>query len=285
MFVSVGDVRLFVDVDGAKLVPDGTSMRERPTIVFVHGGPGFDHSPFKAAYASLTEIAQLVYYDHRGNGRSEDGPRERWNLDQWADDLRSLCEVLGIERPIVFGTSFGGLVALDYALRHPDHPAKLIVSSTTARINLDRSLAMFDRLGGSSVRAVAERFFTEPTSQNLDEYLRVCGPHYTQRPRPPEIRARVKQNPEVAEHFFRSEILRFDLTPGLDRIRCPVLLLAGELDPMVTIADVEELAAGLPSERLRFERFAGAGHMLAIEEPEAVLSLIREFVLEDDPPA
>ena len=67
MFVSVGDVRLFVDVDGAKLVPEGMSMRERPTIVMVHGGPGFDHTPFKARYPSLTEIAQLVYYDHRGN--------------------------------------------------------------------------------------------------------------------------------------------------------------------------------------------------------------------------
>src|ERR687887_215718 len=102
-------------------------MRERPTIVFVHGGPGFDHSIFKAFYGRLTDIAQLVYYDHRGNGRSEDGPRERWTLDQWADDLRALCDTLGIERPVVFGTSFGGFVALNYATRHPDHPAKLIV--------------------------------------------------------------------------------------------------------------------------------------------------------------
>src|SRR5437870_9792745 len=91
MLVSVGDVRLFVDVDGAKLVPDGMSMRERPTIILLHGGPGFDHTPFKAHYSLLTEIAQVVYYDHRGNGRSEDGPRERWHLDQWADDLRTLA--------------------------------------------------------------------------------------------------------------------------------------------------------------------------------------------------
>jgi len=86
-------------VDGAKLVPDEGTMRKRPTVVFVHGGPGFDHTMFKAFYAQLTAIAQLVYYDQRGNGRSEEGPRERWTLDQWADDLRRLCEVLGIERP------------------------------------------------------------------------------------------------------------------------------------------------------------------------------------------
>jgi proline-specific peptidase len=281
MLVSIGDVRLFVDVDGAKLVPEGMSMRERPTLVMVHGGPGFDHTPFKARYASLTEIAQLLYYDHRGNGRSEDGLPERWNLDQWADDLRTLCDVLGIERPIVFGTSFGGFVALNYALRHPDHPAKLVLSSTAARIQLNRSVAMFERLGGAEVRSVAERFFEEPTVENLDDYLRVCGPYYTQRPRPPEILARVTRRPEVSEHFFRGELLTFDLTQRLNQLCCPVLLLAGELDPMVTIEDAEELAAGLPRERLRFVRFADAGHMLANEQPEAVLNLVREFVLEE----
>jgi pimeloyl-ACP methyl ester carboxylesterase len=281
MLVSVGDVRLFVDIDGAKLVPDGMSMRERPTIVMVHGGPGFDHTPFKARYPSLTEIAQLVYYDHRGNGRSEDGPRERWNLDHWADDLRALCDVLGIARPIVFGTSFGGFVTLNYALRHPDHPAKLVLSSTAARIHLDRSLAMFERLGGRDVRSAAERFFEGPTAENLEEYLRVCGPYYTQRPRPPEILARVTRRPEVSEHFLRGELLSFDLTRQLDQIRCSVLLLAGELDPIVTIEDAEELAAALPRERLRFVRFADAGHLLANEQPQAVLNLIREFVLDD----
>src|SRR5712692_9877568 len=150
MLVSIGDVRLFVDVDGAKLVPDGTSMRERPTIILLHGGPGADHTMYKEWYASLTEIAQVVYYDHRGNGRSEDGPRERWNLDQWADDLQTLCDVLGIERPI----SFGAFVALNYALRHPDHPARLVLSSTTAHVHVERVLAMLERLGGSEARAV-----------------------------------------------------------------------------------------------------------------------------------
>jgi pimeloyl-ACP methyl ester carboxylesterase len=281
MFVSVGDVRLFVDIDGAKLVPDGMTMRERPTIVVVHGGPGFDHTPFKARYASLTEIAQVVYYDHRGNGRSETGTPERWNLDQWADDLRTLCDVLGIERPIVFGTSFGGFVVLNYALRHPSHPARLILSSTAARIQLDRALTMFDRLGGPDVRLVAERFFNEPTAENLEEYLLICAPYYTQRPRPPEILARVTRRPDVSEHFFRGELLTFDLTHRLRRINCPVLLLAGELDPIVTIEDAEELAEALPSERLRFVRFPDAGHLLANEQPEAVLELIRDFVLEE----
>lgn len=86
---------------------------------------------------------------------------------------------------------------------------------------------------------------------------------------------------EVAEHFTRGEELRFDFTRRLGEIRCPVLLLAGELDPALPIQDAEELAAGLPADRLRFVRFADTGHMLAAEQPEAVLGLIRDLVLEE----
>jgi proline iminopeptidase len=282
LLVSVGDVRLFVDVDGAKLVPDGMTMRERPTVVLLHGGPGFDHTAFKATYASLAEIAQVVYYDHRGNGRSEHGPQELWTLDQWADDLRTLCDVLGIERPVVFGASFGGFVALNYALRHPDHPARLILLSTAARIRMDRALVMFERLGGAEARAVAERFWADPTEENQDEFLRVCLPLYTQRPQPPEILARVTRNPAVIEHFRRSgESTGFDFREGLADVRCPVMLLAGELDPIITLEDSKDLAAALPADLVRFHPFPGAGHMLALEQPDAVLALIREFVEEE----
>ena len=101
MYVSVNGVRLFFDVEGAKLVPDGPMMREKPTLLMLHGGPGFDHSIYKPAYSALADIAQIAYLDHRGNGRSEDGPHESWNLAQWGDDVRAFCDALGITDPIV----------------------------------------------------------------------------------------------------------------------------------------------------------------------------------------
>ena len=96
MHVSVNGVRLFFDVEGAKLVPDGPVMREKPVLLMLHGGPGADHSIYRPAYSALADIAQIVYLDHRGNGRSEDGPRESWNLAQWGDDVRAFCDALGI---------------------------------------------------------------------------------------------------------------------------------------------------------------------------------------------
>jgi pimeloyl-ACP methyl ester carboxylesterase len=159
MHVSVNGVRLFFDVEGTKFVPDGPTMREKPVLLMLHGGPGADHSIYRPAYSALADIAQIVYLDHRGNGRSEDGPREGWNLAQWGDDVRAFCKVLGIVDPIVLGASFGGMVAMAYATRHPTHPSKLILISTAASgaEYLNRRIELFERFGGPEVGALARR--------------------------------------------------------------------------------------------------------------------------------
>jgi proline iminopeptidase len=64
-------VRLWFDVEGLGLVPDGDAMRERATILLLHGGPGMDHSLFKPGFSTLADVGQVVYYDHRGQGRSD----------------------------------------------------------------------------------------------------------------------------------------------------------------------------------------------------------------------
>ena len=75
MHVLVNGVRLFFDVEGARLVPDGPTLREKPTLILLHGGPGMDHSGYKPRFSQLADIAQVVFLDHRGNGRSDPGPR------------------------------------------------------------------------------------------------------------------------------------------------------------------------------------------------------------------
>ena len=106
MHVRVSGARLFVDVEGTKLVPDGERMRERPTLLLLHGGPGADHAMYRPAFSPLVDVAQLVFFDQRGQGRSDLGAPVQWTLAQWADDAFDLCHALGIKRPIVLGTSF-----------------------------------------------------------------------------------------------------------------------------------------------------------------------------------
>src|SRR5437867_5506710 len=189
MHVSVNGVRLFFDVEGAKLVPDGPVMREKPVLLMLHGGPGADHSIYRPAYSALADIAQIIYFDHRGNGRSEDGPREGWNLAQWGDDVRAFCDALGIVDPIVLGASFGGMVALAYATRHPAHPSRLILISTAAAGGEypERRVELFERFGGPEVGALARRRLLQerghPDQASVEAWVRLAMPQYTHVPR------------------------------------------------------------------------------------------------------
>lgn len=278
MHVSANGVRLFFDVEGAKLVPDGPAMRERPTLILLHGGPGFDHSSYKPAFSPLADTAQVIYLDHRGNGRSERGERETWNLAQWADDLVAFCDALGIEKPVVLGNSFGGMVAMAYAVRHPAHPGKLVFSSTTAKTRLDRVYAAFERLGGPEARDAARRYWENPGQDTLPDYARLCFPLYSRTPRDPDANARTVWNFEVMFHFGGGEDHRFDLLPELAKVRCPTLVLGGEDDPICPIDDQADIAAALPAELVRFERFPGCGHGVYRDDPERTLEVLRRFL-------
>src|SRR5215211_2444234 len=82
MHVETNGMRLWFDVDGCVLEPDGPVMRERPTVVLLHGGPGsFDHSYLKPDFARLSNVAQIVYLDLPGHGRSDHGDPATWSFE------------------------------------------------------------------------------------------------------------------------------------------------------------------------------------------------------------
>jgi pimeloyl-ACP methyl ester carboxylesterase len=285
MRVLVNGVRLFFDVEGASLVPEGATMREKPTLVLLHGGPGLDHSIYKPSFSALADVAQVIFLDHRGNGRSDRGPQESWTLAQWGDDVRGFYEALGIARPIVFGASFGGMVAMAYATRHPDHPAKLILVSTEAAGDtyFERRVALFERFGGPEVGALARRRFLDghTDAATLDTWLRLAFPLYTRTPRDPQVVQRAVRHPEVTHWFTRpgGEGHTFNLFPALSRVRCPSLVLGGEEDPMTPIECQAAIAAALPPNLVRFERFPGCGHAVLPDAPESAMTVIRDFIV------
>ena len=287
MRVLVNGVRLYFDVEGAALVPDGPAMRQKPTVLLLHGGPGFDHTSYKPAYSALTDIAQLVYLDHRGNGRSEDGPQELWTLAQWGDDVKAFCDIVGIVDPIVLGVSFGGFVAMSYATRHPEHPAKLILISTEAKGQsyLEQRVALFESLGGPEVGTLARRRFLETGGHkdqaSVEAWQRLALPLYTRKGHDPEMMARALRRPAVLQWFTRpgGEVTSFDLVPDLHRISCPTLVMGGEDDPMTPIACQVDIAAALRPDLVRFERFADCGHGVVSDQPERAFAVIRDFIL------
>ena len=281
MRVLVNGVRLFFDVEGAGLVPDGARMREKPVLLMLHGGPGFDHTMYKPAFSQLADIAQVIYYDHRGQGRSGGAP-ETLTLAQWGDDVKGLCDALGIEKPIVYGGSFGGFVAQAYATRHPEHPAKLVLASTCARVVYQDVFAAFERIGGAEARALAQAYWLNPTIESRLKYLEKCLPLYnTRAANDPDAlkRAILRHDVGLAFNGPNNEQGRMDFRADLKRVQCPVLVMAGDRDPIMPISLTETMAACLPPHLVRFERFANCGHGVHRDDPQRAFRVLREFIL------
>jgi pimeloyl-ACP methyl ester carboxylesterase len=284
MKVLVNGVQLYFDVDGAGLRPNGASMAELPTLLLLHGGPGADHTLYKPQFAGLTDVAQVVYLDHRGNGRSDLSTPEHWNLAQWADDVHAFCLTLGIERPIVYGASFGGMVAMAYATRHPLHPGKLVLVSTSAQgaSHAAAKVEMFGRLGGAPARELARRRFIDgdTSPEVLRAWLEVALPLYTQTPLDPQMWPRIQAHAAVTAWFNRpgGEARSLDLRPDLSRVACPTLVLGGALDPMLPIECQRDIAAALPSQRVSFREFEACGHGVMPDAPDEAMALLRAFI-------
>ena len=282
MLIEVNNSRLYVDIVGSGLVAKGPEMIERPTVFILHGGPGMDHTTMKPDFNPLAEIAQLVYYDHRGQGRSDTDKIENWNLDQWADDLRALIELLGVDNPIVLGLSFGGFVAQNYAIRHSDKLHKLILASTVARMLPERVFDAFQEFGGNEARETAEEFWSGPNEENTAKYMRDCLPLYTRSERDPEEAQRAIWTPEVIEHFSKpgGENWTFDFRKGLKAITCPTLITAGDIDPITPLSGVMEMADHVPLKIRELEVFSNCGHVVHRDDQKA-FEVMKNFITKE----
>jgi proline iminopeptidase len=290
MRVQVNGVRLFFETEGTKLRLTESSMQEVPTIILLHGGPGVDHSIYRPAFSALSDVAQIIYLDHRGNGRSDRGAKESWTLGQWADDVKTFCDALDIEKPIVYGASFGGMVAMAYATRHPTHPQALALVSTTAQATSHTAakVAMFGRLGGREAGDLAYRRFVlgDTSPEVLAAWLRVALPLYTRSG--PQLGAmdRIVLNREATAWFNRvgGEGREFDMLAALPRIQCPTLIFGGQLDPMLPIECQRDISNALPPNLVTYREFEGCGHGVIPDAPGEALRLLREFIRKQTRP-
>ena len=126
-YVQIGDARLFTRVVGSG-----------PPVIVLHGGPDFDHTYLLPELDRLAQHARLIYYDQRGRGRSADGVRpEDVTLASEMSDLDGLRRSIGVESVGLIGHSWGGLLAMEYAARHPDRVTRLILLNTAPASHAD----------------------------------------------------------------------------------------------------------------------------------------------------
>lgn len=258
-------------------------------LVLMHGGPGADHStmlPFRRCADRFT----LVSYDHRGNGRSMGAPVTSMTWENLTADADALRQQLGFERWAVLGHSFGGHVALEYALRYPDRLSHLMLLDTGGDSHWARQHAaeVVASRGGSPEKVeLVRRWFTGEFTP--EEYFRIfmrIGDAYCYQPSILLLaRAaigggwRAKLRPE-ALIFAGQHLLRgWTVMDRLGDITAPTLVMAGR-DGFVFPPECQrELATGIPGARLQLiER---AGHSPHLEQPAQVMQAVKDFVSAD----
>ncbi|GGC31086.1 hydrolase [Siccirubricoccus deserti] len=284
MRAAVRDTEIYFDIDGPGLVVEGTRMQERPIAFAIHGGPGSDHTGFKPGYTALTEAMQVVYFDHRGQGRSGRGDPARWNLDENVEDMEALRRHLGCGPIVSIGTSYGGMVAMAHAARYPASVSHLVLVVTAAHGGfIPRAQEILAERGTPEQQALCAKVWSGGFADEaeLKHYYRVMGPLYSVRFNAEAAEAgiaRAVHSPEALNRAFRPDgFLRgFDLRPELPRITAPVLILAGRHDWICPPEFSEEIHALLPGSRLTVVE--ESSHSMRVDAPERLFGEILDFV-------
>jgi proline iminopeptidase len=283
MRARIRDTEIYFDVEGSGLVVDGSRMREKPVMFVIHGGPGADHSSYKPGFSPLSQKVQLVYFDHRGQGRSSRGAKETYTLDNNVEDMEALRQHLGLDKIVVLGSSYGGMVALSYAVRYPQNVSHLIVVATVPDSRfLQRAKEILAQRGTDEQNAIAQRLWngTFESEEQLREYFQVMAPMYSIT-HDPESRQkgwdRAILSADAINVAFGGFLRSYNVLDQLHKITSPTLVIGGRHDWICPSEFSEEIAKAIPNADLRI--FENSGHSVRADEPEALLDAIAGFLV------
>jgi len=261
-----------------RVVGDGEAPGRLPLLV-LHGGPGSSHDPLEGLAALAQQGRRVVFYDQLGGGDS-DRPDEPslWTVETFLEQLRSVREGLGLERLHLFGSSWGGMLALEYALTQPVGLASLVLNSTPtsaprwAEETLRLHAALPPGLDGKAAEAEFKRR------------------HICRLEPEPEVltRARAKFGVQVYETMWgpneftvTGTLKDWDVIDRLGEIRVPTLITSGRHDECAP-ALVQSLHRGIAGSE--WELFQNCSHMSYLEEPERYLEVVGGFLARVETP-
>ena len=283
MHARLRNTEIYFDVDGMGLVPDGPSMRDKRPALVIHGGPGGEHSDLKSAFKPLCEQLQLVYFDHRGQGRSARGDPALYTLDENVEDMEALRQHLGLGPIVSLGTSYGGMVAMAHAARYPAAVSHLVLMVTAAHAGFNALARQHVAQHGTLEQvAVCQALWSGQldTVEKMRHYYEVMGPLYAKKYDAVAAgltRGRNIFSPEAINRAFAPGgfLQSFDLRPELHRITAPTLLLAGRHDWICPPVFSEEIAALIPGAQLKV--FEHSSHSLRVDEPDRLIAEVAAF--------
>ena len=250
-------------------------------LLILHGGPGVDHI-YMLTLKSLSRYYRLIYIDQRGSGKSTIKSYDTLKLENFVLDLENLRQRLGINKWIILGHSFGGFVALEYAIHHQEHVSHLILIDTgfnSSQVQEKAPETLIEWGYSKSSSAWASRFFNgEVKSLKIPYAFLKFGRAYFYR-----LNLRLiikslkgKHNFQTTIEWFRKHFRGWDVSNILETIYVTTLIVAGEKDFQFPPEYQEEFSRKIRGSHLRIIKHAG--HNTPIERPDELERIILSFL-------
>ena len=266
----------------------GGAEREQIPLLALHGGPGVPHDYILDMEALASDTRRVIFYDQLGCGRSDqpDNPA-MWTIERSVEEIGIVRRQLGLDQVHLWGQSFGGLFALEYALRQPQGLVSLILASSTASIPL--WIVEANHLRGELPPEVQATLLRHEQAGTIDspEYQKATMVFYDRhvirlKPIPQHVQRAMDQAGVVyrtmngpTEFLVIGTIKDWDRTDRLSEIRVPTLITSGRYDESTPLLN-EVLHKGIAgSEWVLFEN---SSHMAHVEERELYLSTVQAFL-------
>ena len=265
-------------------------------LVLMHGGPSLDHTTL-LPLEPLADQYTLIFYDHRCNGGSEGAVAATMTMDNLTADADALRQELGYDQWIVLGQSFGGNVALEYALRYPQRLSRLILMDTGGDqwwVNHNAPELLAKRGFRAEAVEAARRFYNGQVTP--DEYLptfmkfmKAYSYHFSLLEQPGIVTLAMKFGlgppmkirPEALIFGYGHVMQGWTVMDRLDEIHVPTLVTAGRYDFLFPPEHQAILADRIPDARL--ELIECAGHNPQLEETDVTVGIIRRFLTKTTP--
>jgi proline iminopeptidase len=271
-----------VTINSCELNVELMGPEKGPVLIAHHGGGGIGSlAEPKTTFGPLSDRFRVVVFDARGCGRSEGLPP--YSHDQWAADVDGLREWLGADKVVIAGGSYGGFIALEYAVAYPEHVRAIVLRDTSADAS-SLKLAYENARNQDRVEINWDNFNRYWSGQiRDDEDLKARWaeiiPLYDYEYDPVRSAARVEAGSyrhEAHNWCFQYNQQTYDLKPQLPSITVPTLVTVGRSDWVTPVSAAETIASLIPNAKLVV--FEKSGHSPQIEERELFLSVVRDFL-------
>ena len=283
MKATLRGTEIYFDIAGMQLAPTRKNDFElRPTLFMLHGGPGGDHLRFKQHSLELQDVAQLVFIDHRGCGRSKKTKAKDYTLENNIEDIEALRKHLGLEKICILGTSYGGIVAQGYAIRYPKRVEKLILVATASSFHFLDEAKKYLATHGSKEQIACAKSLWDGSFKNekqLLHFFQIMDSFYCMKAKKNKkalTRSKTTWSYEALNQGFSTFLKAFNFIPRLKKINCPTLILAGDKDWICAASQSKIIAKHISQAKIKI--FKNCGHAIAVDAHQDYIKTIQKFL-------